>query len=283
MRNLSAGGSPSHLFAFGGANGDGKIPDTWAYNMASNAWGDVSLVGETTLAVVGGAIAPVDASASVVSPTTYIFGGTIATGGTTNRLVSLTPTSGAVVVTTNGTAPSARRLAAAVHLANCYGTGLACLVVYGGTNVAGNSYLSDLYVLDMRVAPPRWSTVVPTGTPPTGRHSVSAIASADGKTALFFGGVTAAGAVNDLFVLAPAGFDDPRDNELTNIAQGKNATQYITDPTWAGGPQRAVDGILTTNFQSLAGATSPTQVRATRVSTHGEGGAAAAMIAPAPA
>ena len=74
-----------------------------------------------------GAVAQID------SQTSYIFGGqSSATGTNTNRLVRVTATS-MTTVTTNGTAPTARRSASAVYLANCYGPNAPCLVVFGGT------------------------------------------------------------------------------------------------------------------------------------------------------
>ena len=69
--------------------------------------------------------------------------------------------------------------------------------------------------------------------------------------------MTATGTSNDVFVLAPAGFSDPTDAEMTNLALLKPATQSSTDPTWAGGAQRAVDGVLTGNHNSVAGGTNP--------------------------
>ena len=81
------------------------------------------------------------------------------------------------------------------------------------------------------------------------------MASADGTTAYFFGGLTAAGASNDVFSLAPNGYADPQPSEMTNIALFKNTSQHTTDPTWgATGPSRAVDGIQSTNHMSLANA-----------------------------
>lgn len=95
----------------------------------------------------------------------------MSSGALTARVIAVTPTS-ITALTTNGTAPTARRNAAAVHLRNCYGPNLPCLVVFGGTTT-GSDYLSGLYVLDLSKPSgnPTWSVPASTGTAPTGRHS----------------------------------------------------------------------------------------------------------------
>ena len=210
-----------------------------ACSMLSNAWGTADVQGEDRFGVFGAAVAVVDATLS------YAFGGVTTGGANTNQLIAVAQ-AGITAISTNGTAPSARRFASAVYLANCYGTNAPCLVVFGGTT--GSNFLADLYVLDMRSVPFRWSAVSAVGTLPVGRHSASAVASTDGTQAYFFGGVTSVGAVNDIFVLAPGGFSDPADNEVVNIALNKPAAQSSMQS--GGFPQRAVDGITTTNYNS---------------------------------
>lgn len=228
----------THLLAFNGLNVDGANLNpserVWGFDQASNAWGQVNNLDPLNLAMSNGAVA-------VVSPTlSYVFGGMTVTGGNTGRLVSVTP-AGITQVVTNGTGPASRRLSAAAYLPNCYGPNQACLVVHGGTT--NTNFMADLYVLDFRASPPRWSAITPAGTVPVGRYGHSAVASADGTQAYFFGGLTSAGAVNDVFVLAPGGFPDPLDNEMTNIALLKNTTQSSTIGAYPGFSSRAVDGI----------------------------------------
>ena len=233
----------THLISVGGSNTDGVIMGADGFSLASNAWGDAVLANEATLTVSGGASA-------VVDPTTsYVFGGQLPTGALTNQLVLVTATALTVVNVNNNTLPPARKNAALVYLPNCYGSAQACLVLFGGTS--GSNFLADLYVLDLRSAPPRWTLLAPAGTPPVGRHSMSAVARYDGSQAYFVGGMTAAGAVNDIFVLAPAGFADPTESEMTNLALLKPATMSTTDPLFSGGAARATDGIFTNNHNPL--------------------------------
>jgi hypothetical protein len=176
-----------------------------------------------------------------------VFGGILSTGTYTNQLLSVT-TTGIAVVATTGTAPSARAYAAAVYLPACYsgaaplgGAAGACIVLFGGYT-STKTLLNDVWVLDMRATTPTWyspgtgTTPAVTGTAPTARYYVSAVASGDGTAAYFFGGLTAGGAVNDVFAFAPGGFANPTAAEMNNLARPKgveaNTTMSTTDPTW---------------------------------------------------
>ena len=197
---------------------------------------------------------PAPPVADVVSPQVYFFGGQNFNGVNVAALRSLSG-SALLAVATNGTLPSARRLAALVYLRNCYGPNAPCMVLNGGTT---NSVpLADTWVLDMRSGTPpfRWSQPTFRGALPPGRYGHSGVASPDGTQAFFFGGMTAAGASSDVYVLAPGGFSDPRDSEMVNIALNKWANQSSTFQTWnAAGPGRAVDGNTISTHNDLANA-----------------------------
>ena len=236
----------THMIAFGGAvDGVGTVATPAAFNYVTTSWTPQPNFPGIALSVSNAAIAPVSPSI------TYAFGGTTATGVLSNVLFQLTG-AGATVIPTNGTAPSPRRLAAAVYLANCYpgpasqalpSVAGPCFVVFGGTTT-GNVFLNDMFVLDMRTQPYVWSSPTMAGKVPSGRHSTSAVASGDGTQATIFGGLTAAGAVNDIFTLAPGGFAKPTAGEMNNLARPFNSalgrivpagtTQSTTDPVWAG-------------------------------------------------
>ena len=214
-----------------------------------------SFPGASSLTVVGGAVAQVNTSFA------YVFGGTLASGAMTNAVVAVTPTGLSSVITAGGP-PSARSGAVAVHLAACYtgppvmtGSTGACLLVFGGYS-AGSPFMGDLWVLDLRVVPPVWSSPSTAGSaPPAARYGASAAASGDGTYALFFGGTTAAGAMNDLYAFAPGSFTDADKSEMMNLARPlgvqMNTTMSSTDPVWAGNSDRANDGFYTTNVSPM--------------------------------
>ena len=66
-----------------------------------------------------------------------------------------------------------------------------------------------------------------------------------------------------MFEFAPAGFEQPLPSELLNLARlggvEANTTQSSTDPSLAGHSDRAVDGLIGTNCNQLAGQTSSSQ------------------------
>jgi hypothetical protein len=218
----------------------------------TNVWTTLSSATTSSLAVQYGAAAFVDANQQIV------FGGT--SGGLpTNRLVRWSSTA-AAQITTTGTTPAARTRSQAAYLPNCYGTGQPCLVAFGGLSAeTGGSRLGDTVIADMRVSTTAtWSSVSPIGAVPSARHSGSMVASHDGQYAYLFGGDSSTGVSNDVYMYAPFGFADPQPTEMTNIAVGKWTNMSSTSYLYAGQSSRAVDGVITTNLASLAGANNAT-------------------------
>jgi len=253
----------THIVSIGGTSAVGTVIPAAAFQVSSSTWTYMPTFPGAAAAVSNGAVAQVDAQNA------YVFGGVLASGALSNALLKITP-QGITTVVTNGTAPPARQMAAAVYLSGCYtgppvmtGATGACLVVFGGRS-ATVAYMSDLYVLDMRPATPLWSSPVTSGdAPPAGRVGASAVATGDNTQAIFFGGATAAGATNDLFAFAPGGFATALDRELANLARPNglqaNTSMSTTDPVWAGHSDRAVDGLINTNCNGQAGQTSSAQ------------------------
>lgn len=83
---------------------------------------------------------------------------------------------------------------------------------------------------------------------PSPRHSHTLASDATGTILYAFGGTTAAGVANDMWALALYGFPQPRVEEMVNIAYGRTAVLWPQDPNFIGGPDRATDGIIATNF-----------------------------------
>lgn len=76
------------------------------------------------------------------------------------------------------------------------------MVVFGGIDGAGTAVANDTWVLDFAVAPPAWSKLTTTGTPPTPRYASAAAVDTREWKFYVFGGTTEAGApLSDLYVL----------------------------------------------------------------------------------
>ena len=196
----------------------------------------------------------------------YAYGGTLPSGADSNLLYMLDPTQPVVnwtLINIVGTRrPSGRKLATLTYMRACNATASGsnedCLVLVGGD--AANSRLGDVWAfyLTRRIwDAPANAQVAPK---PGNHRAAAAVASADGGKLYLFGGDVggASGAVNDMYVLSPAGYDDPDPNtELTNIAVNKPAfgsSTYRIVPanpaSWAT-PNLAVDGRRIQNLITL--------------------------------
>ena len=100
-----------------------------------------------------------------------------------------------------GPPPSGRGLHSAV-----YDPATNRMIVFGGEQACG-SPLSDVWVLDNangEGGSPAWTQLSPAGTPPAGRGSHSAAYDIAANRMIVFGGATASGAINDVWVLENA-------------------------------------------------------------------------------
>ena len=161
-----------------------------------------------------------------------------------------------------GASPSARSLASGVFLPRCanttgsIGPASSCFIVLGGLSPAGARLAggSVLYVDGAGTTRPYWYTPPTMGTnAPPALHSAAVAAGLDGNDAYVFGGDTATGVSNGLYVLAPQGFSPPKPSEMNNIAYHMPVAASSSDPIQGGylsisgtPPNRwsvAVDGI----------------------------------------
>ena len=96
-----------------------------------------------------------------------------------------------------------------------------------------------------------------------------------------FGGMTSAGATNDLFALAPFGFWDAVTTEMVNVALNKPATISANDASLGTrGAGAAVDGILTSRFtEVVAGVTATCNCNWCTMTPTGPAGSMATLYA----
>lgn len=125
-----------------------------------------------------------------------------------------------------------------------------CFIVHGGIGV-GDVLLGDADVLNLNpgapLAPIAWErpTGLASSLAPSPRHSHTMVAHMDGHSAMLFGGQTASGVSDDLYLLSPSGFNDPRPSEMTNLASGASVTMSSADPVASGPSSRVTDGVIT--------------------------------------
>jgi uncharacterized protein (TIGR03437 family) len=205
----------------------GRFDDTWAFSFATNSWADVSPSGTRPLRrCLHHAV--YDAAGDQM----YLYGG-CASGFGPCPLGDLWAFDLGAQRWTERTAqggPAARQ-----H----YGMGFDAirgrLVLFGGT---GNLIFNDTWEYEPAAA--SWRQAVIAGDPPSPRHRHETAAAVERGTIFFFGGLTASGATNELWMLGP-GFA-------------------------AEGPRIAANGVINA-FSGAGGAAAPGEL----VSIFGEG------------
>jgi shikimate kinase len=95
-----------------------------------------------------------------------------------------------------------------------------------------------------------WMPLATTSSSPSARTGATVTPSYDGRYAYLFGGLTAAGASNDLYKLATAeGFDDALPAEQVNLALSRLAYHSSTNIAYNGTASLAVSGTINTAFR----------------------------------
>lgn len=78
------------------------------------------------------------------------------------------------------------------------------VVIFGGRSGSSPFFFNDVWALSLTGAAP-WIELTPAGTPPTARHSASAIYDPVSDRVVLFGGETVAGLANDVWALSLSG------------------------------------------------------------------------------
>ena len=189
-----------------------------------NAAGAASMAGLSQQAV---APVPENLRASLGGVSAYAFGGLTLAGAESQQLWAFAGTAGWSLVTANGTAPAARRGASLTFVPACGGNATAtfpCMVLVGvGMALETPTAADNVWVL--LFGPLRWvnQATLPgaTSPAPAGLFGHNAVASADGKNVIVYGGATLAlGVSSDTYQLSPFGFYDKAvlAAEMVNVA-----------------------------------------------------------------
>jgi hypothetical protein len=203
--------------------------------------------------------ATLDGAANAPHPSdgsTYLFGGANTNGAESNELWLLSASTNGVpsltaVTPTTTTRPSARKLAGMAYLSNCNTIAGACLVLIGGQR--GSTILGDVWVFSLtsRVwsQPQSGSTWSILSGAPSARYGHAVVAAPNASMVFVVGGMTAAGASNDVFALSPVGFSDVYESEMINLALGKPSFISANDARLGKrGAKAANDGNVATFF-----------------------------------
>jgi hypothetical protein len=203
--------------------------------------------------------ATLDGAANAPHPSdgsTYLFGGANTNGAESNELWLLSASTNGVpsltaVTPTTTTRPSARKLAGMAYLSNCNTIAGACLILIGGQR--GSTILGDVWVFSLtsRVwsQPQSGSTWSILSGAPSARYGHAVVAAPNASMVFVVGGMTAAGASNDVFALSPVGFSDVYESEMINLALGKPSFISANDARLGKrGAKAANDGNVATFF-----------------------------------
>lgn len=180
------------LYLTHGFTDEGRFDDTWAFDLATNTWRNLTPAGELPLKRCLHAVA-------VTWDRLVLFGGCSSPSGPCPQ-----GDGWQLDLSTNvwqplpGTGPSARQLATLTELED---RGEAWL--FGGQDAAGQD-LNDLWALDLATG--RWRALQPQGTAPAARHSQSVVWVSDWNAPysnylLLFGGQSGSADLNDLWIL----------------------------------------------------------------------------------
>jgi hypothetical protein len=203
--------------------------------------------------------ATLDGAANAPHPSdgsTYLFGGANTDGAESNELWLLSASTNGIpsltsVTPTTTTRPSARKLAGMAYLSNCNTIAGACLVLVGGQR--GSTILGDVWVFSLtsRVwsQPQSGSAWNILSGAPSARYGHTVVAAPNASMVFVVGGMTAAGASNDVFALSPVGFSDVYESEMINLALGKPSFISANDARLGKrGAKAANDGNAATFF-----------------------------------
>jgi len=203
--------------------------------------------------------ATLDGAANAPHPSdgsTYLFGGANTAGVESNDLWLLSASTGGVpslttITPTTTTRPPARKLAGMAYLSNCNTIAGACLVLIGGQR--GSTILGDVWVFSLtsRVwsQPQSGSTWSILSGAPSARYGHVVTAAPNASMVFVVGGMTAAGASNDVFALSPLGFGDVYESEMINLALGRPSFISANDARLGlRGAKAANDGNIATFF-----------------------------------
>jgi len=159
---------------------------------------------------------------------TYLFGGANIAGVESNNLWLLSASTGGVpslttITPSTTTRPPARKQAGMAYLSNCNTIAGACLVLIGGQR--STTILGDVWVFSLNTRvwsqPQSGSTWSILSGAPSARYGHAVVAAPNASMVFVIGGMTAAGASNDVFALSPVGFSDVYESEMINLAVGK--------------------------------------------------------------
>lgn len=173
-----------------GFTNSGRFDDTWAFDFATNSWRDVSPSGLRPLRrCLHHAV--LDATANQM----YLYGGCASGAGPCplGDLWSFDLTTNRWTEKTAQLKPPARQ-----HYGMAFDAVRGRLVVFGGS---GNAILNDTWEYDSRSG--AWQQPVLAGDAPSARSRHQTTSAGDRGTIFFFGGLTAAGPTNELWMLGP--------------------------------------------------------------------------------
>lgn len=230
-----AGGSPAaryghtavwdpgdrQMLVFGGYNG-ALLNDLWAYRPDTNSWVQLSPVGGTPTARF-------DHTAiwDTVKNQMLVFGGAAKSGsGFTyfNDLWVYRPGSNSwSQLAPTGGPPAGRSGHSAV-----WDPGNAQMLVFGGasTNSTSTTYLHDLWAY--RPGTNSWVLRAPSGVSPSGRNLHTAVWNPGAAQMLVFGGESASGSLNDLWVYTPPPPPPPSPTPTASASPTPTRTPTIT-------------------------------------------------------
>ena len=189
----------------------GRFDDTWAFDLASNSWRDLSPSGTRPVrrclhhAVYDGA-----------SDQMYLYGGCASGFGPCplGDLWSFDFNSNRWTERTGQIKPPARE-----HYGMAFDAVRNRLVVFGGS---GSGILNDTWLYDPRSG--AWQQPTIAGDAPSPRHRHETAYANDRGTIFFFGGLTGSGATNELWMLGPGflfGRPEIAPNGVVNLFSGQ--------------------------------------------------------------
>ncbi|MBI3934838.1 MAG: hypothetical protein HY316_09100 [Acidobacteria bacterium] len=181
-----------------GTTNSGDTDDTWVLR-ASNTWENVTPAGlrPVARAVAGGAIK--GSNVDGINGQLFLFGGCASGVGACplGDFWSFDPHSQIWTQHVTPPTPPARQR---FGVASKTFQNIGWLILFGG--MGANGLLSDTWRYD--IPKNRWTELSPRGTPPSPREGHAAVYSGLYDGVIFFGGNTATGSTNDLWLLAPA-------------------------------------------------------------------------------
>ncbi len=208
----------------------GRFDDTWAFELGTNSWRNITPAGTRPLRRC--------LHHAVYDPSRdqmLLYGGCASGFGPCplGDLWALDFRTGQWAERTGGLKPPPRQ-----HYGIVFDTVRDRLVLYGGS---GNAVLNDTWEFDPRTG--GWAETTLSGPSPSARSRHQSAFAADRGAAFFFGGQAAGGLTNDLWMLAPAAVEvGPR------FSAADVANAFSGDRGPAGGGTRVAPGELISIF-----------------------------------